>query len=150
MLIAAITAFLLLHFYGHSAAVALPFEQTAALITKSVPDEARRKQALAIVDQMKADTKTYAEQRDKSMETLAKLTAKRATPFSEIQRAAQPLIAQDRATAEQLLDLRFKLKSVLTEAEWIQVFPTAPGKPASADKRTAHRPRTRHADWGLV
>ena len=137
MLIAAITAFLLIHFSGHSAAGTPPFEQTAALITKNVADEARRKQALAIVDQMEAQTKTYTAQRDKSIDAVAKLTATRATPFSDIRRAIEPLIAQDRATAEQLLDLRFKLKSVLTETEWTEVFPAAPGKPASPRKTTA-------------
>src|SRR5262245_45289476 len=138
MLIAAITAYLLIHFGGHSAAVAPPFEQTAALITKNVADEARRKQALAIVDQMKAESQASAQARNKAIESLAKLAATRATPFGDIRGAIEPLIAQDRATAEQLLDLRFKLKSVLTETEWTEVFPAAPGKPASARKATAH------------
>jgi len=149
MLIALLTTFLILHFGAHSSAVVPPFEQTAALIKKYVVDETRQKQALALVDQMKTQSTGYLQRREKLTEGLAQLAAKRATPMSEIENAAQPLIADDRATAEKLLDLRFQLKSVLTADEWSQVFPAPQVKPASADKRTAQR-ATQHVDWGLV
>ena len=136
MLIAAITAFLLIHFSSHSSALTLPFDQAAQLINKDVADEARRKQALAIVDQMKAEAKASTKQREKSVETLNGLLAKRTTPASDIERAAQPLVADDRASAEKLLDLRFQLKSVLTPDEWKRVFP-APATDASSKKRNA-------------
>ena len=66
MLIAALTAYLLIHFGSHSLAVTPEQDQTAELIKKDVVDEARQKQALAIVDQMKAATEAYAQRRDKS------------------------------------------------------------------------------------
>ena len=150
MLIAALTAFLILHFGGHSSSVAAPFEQTAASIKKYVADETRQKQALALVAQMKTQSTDYMQRREKLIEALAKLTAKRATQASEIQSAAQPLIADDRATAEKLLDLRFQLKSVLTADEWAKLFPAPQVKPASAGKRTAQRAATHPVDWGLV
>jgi hypothetical protein len=123
MLIAALTAFLLIHFGSHSSAVTPQLDQTAMLIQKDVADEQRRKQALAIVDQMKAVNKAYTKQREASVDALNTLLGKRATPVSDIERAAQPLITDDRAAAEKLLDLRFQLKSVLTSNEWKMVFP---------------------------
>ena len=149
MLIAAITAFLLIHF-GHSSGVVSPFDDAAALISKDVADEARRSQALKIVDEMKAEAKAYEEKRDKSTADLAKLIAQRGTPFAEVQRAVQPLFSEDRASAERLLDLRFKLKSVLTADEWAKVFPAPPAQPASARKTTARRATTQHTQGGLV
>lgn len=125
MLIAAITAYLLIHFGSDSTAMTPPLDQTVALIQKNVADEAHRKQALAIVDQMKAEANAYAKQREKSVGALNGVLSKRAAPTSEIEQAAQPLIADDRASAEKLLDLRFQLKSVLTPDEWKKVFPAA-------------------------
>ncbi len=130
MLIAALTAFLLIHFASHSAALTTPLDQTATLIQKDVGDEARRKQALAIVDQMKAVIKANAKQRENSVDALNALLSKRETPVSAIERAAQPLVADDRASAEKLLDLRFQLKSVLTPSEWTMVFPAPATRPA--------------------
>jgi hypothetical protein len=134
MLIAALTVYLLIHFGSHTLAVIPPLDETAALIKKDVADEARQKQALAIVDQMKATAGAHAKQRGKSIDSLNNLLAKRATPTSEIEHAAQPLIAEDKATAEKLLDLRFQLKSVLTPSEWGKVFPPPITEHTSAKK----------------
>ncbi|HTS52802.1 MAG TPA: hypothetical protein VMH26_05975 [Burkholderiales bacterium] len=136
MLIAALTAFLLIHFSAHSSAVSPQLDQTAQLIRKDVQDEARQKQALAIVDQMKGVTKSYAKQREGSMNALNALLGKRQTPASEIERAGQPLISADRVTAETLLDLRFQLKSVLTPSEWALVFP-GPAADAAGKRKSA-------------
>jgi hypothetical protein len=136
MLIAALTAYLLIHFGLHSAAMTPQLDQTAALIQKDIADEAHRKQALAIVDQMKAEAKAYAKQREKSIGALNGVLSQRSAPTSEIERAAQPLVADDRASAEKLLDLRFQLKSVLTPYEWRLVFPT-PAAEASGKKKNA-------------
>ena len=134
MLIAALTVYLLIHFGSHTLAVIPPLDETVALIKKDVADEVRQKQALAIVDQMKATAGAYAKQRGKSIDSLKNLLAKRATPASEIEHAAQPLIAEDKATAEKLLDLRFQLKSVLTPSEWAKAFPPPVIQRTSAKK----------------
>ena len=84
---------------------------------------------------MKTVNQAYAKQREKSVEALAKLEATRETPVAELARASQPLIAEDRATAEQLLVLRFQLKSVLTASEWAKVFP-APTTTAPTSKKS--------------
>jgi hypothetical protein len=149
MLIALLTTFLILHFSPHSPAVAAPFEQTAALIKQHVTEEARQTQALALVDRMKTQSTEYAQRREKLTDALVTLTAKRATQVSEIESAAQPLIADDRATAEKLLDLRFQLKSVLTADEWAQVFPAQHAKPASTRKTTARYSSPRELGPGV-
>ena len=136
MLIAALTAYLLIHFGSHSSALTAQLDQTAALIQKDVADEAHRKQALVIVDQMKAEAQAAAKQRQKSVDALNSVLAKRTTPVSDIERAAQPLVVEDRASAEKLLDLRFQLKSVLTPDEWKMVFP-APAAEATGKKKSA-------------
>src|SRR5262245_40216040 len=103
MLIAA-TIILLLH--GSSAVTLLwPYDQTVKLIKQEVTDEARQKQAVEIIDQMKAANKAFAKQREKSVEILARLAAKRETPAAEFEHASEPLVAEDRAAAEKLLDL---------------------------------------------
>jgi hypothetical protein len=136
MLIAALVTYLLLHYDSSSSSPALlwPYEQTEKRIKQDVADEARQKQALEIVEQMKTVNAAYAKQRDKSVEALAKLEAIRQTPVAELERAAQPLIAEDRATAQKLLDLRFQLKSVLTASEWAKVLPATASTPTSANK----------------
>ena len=130
----ALTTYLYFHFSSHVPAVTPPLDQTAALIRKDVVDDVRQKQALAIVDQMKATTKAFATQRVRSLDTLNDLLAKRATPASQIEQCAQPLIAEDKVAAEELLDLRFRWKSVLTASEWAKVFPPPVTEPKGAKK----------------
>ena len=142
MLIAALTAFLLLHYGSHSAALTNQLDQTAALIKHHVKDEARQKQALAAVEQMKTIAKASAKQREKSVDTLNEVLAKREVPAADIRLAAQPLITEDRATANKLLDLRFELKSVLTAGEWANVFPSPPKSPDGAKKASMPRSRS--------
>ena len=125
MLIAAIVILLL---HGSNTATLLwPYEETLQHIKQDVTDEARRKEAVDIVHQMKTVNKAFAKQREKSVEALAKLAGNRESPAADLQQASEPLIAEDRAAAESLLDLRFQLKSALTANEWAKVFP--PGQP---------------------
>ena len=123
MLIALLTAYLIMHFSSDSSALSEPFAQAAERIKKDVSDDARQKQALKIVDQMKSRAQAYTQKRDSSMDILVRLLAKRTTPATDIEHSSQPLIDEDRARAEGLLDLRFKLKSLLTPSEWTKVFP---------------------------
>jgi len=123
MLIALLTAYLIMHFSSDSSALSAPFAQAAERIKKNVSDDDRQKQALTVIDQMKSEAQAYTQKRDSSMDVLARLLAKRTTAASDIEHASQPLIDEDRARGERLLDLRFKLKSVLTSSEWAKVFP---------------------------
>lgn len=123
MLIAAIVVLLM---HGSNAVTLLwPYDQTVKQIKQDVTDEARGKQAVDIVGQMKAVNQAFAKQREKSVEVFAKLAAKRGTPAADFEHASEPLVAEDRAAAERLLELRFQLKSVLTANEWAKVFPPA-------------------------
>jgi len=123
MLIALLTAYLLMHFGSHSSALSAPFEQAETLIKKNVSDTARQKEALAIVDRMKTQAEAYTEKRKSMTDVLDKLLTNRKTPETEVEHAGQPLIDEDRVCAEKLLDLRFQLKAVLTASEWAKVFP---------------------------
>jgi hypothetical protein len=123
MLIAAIVILLL---HGSNTATLLwPYDETSHRIKQEVTDEVRRKQAVDVIDQMKAVNKAFAKKREKSVDALAKLAAHRELPAADFQQAGEPLIAEDKAVAESLLDLRFQLKSVLTAKEWAKVFPPA-------------------------
>ena len=130
----ALTTYLYFHFSSHVPAVTPPLDQTAALLRKDVVDDVRQKQALAIVDQMKATTKAFATQRVRSLDSLNDLLARRTTPASQIEQSAQPLITEDKVAAEKLLDLRFQLKSVMTSSEWAKVFPPPVTEPKGAKK----------------
>ena len=138
MLIAAIV---ILMMHGSNTATLLwPYDETSQRIKQEVTDEGRRKQAVDIINQMKTVNEAFTKQREKSVEVLAKLAARRETPAADLQQASEPLIIEDRATAERLLDLRFQLTSVLTANEWAKVFPSAtlnPGaEPLSEEKVT--------------
>ena len=62
------------------------------------------------------------------------LVSVRETPVAEIvDRAVQPMIAEDRALAQKLVDMRFELKSALTASEWAKVFPA----PAAASAKNS-------------
>jgi hypothetical protein len=134
MLTSIIIVFLLVHFGSSSSALMWPYDHIEKLIKQDVADEAHRKQALEIIEQMKAANKAYDKERGKSVDAVTKLASVRATPVAEIDRAAQPMIAEDRATAQKLVDLRFQLKAVMTANEWAKVFPapTAAGAKKSA------------------
>ena len=135
MLITLITIYLIMHFSSHSSALSAPFEQAETLIKKHVSDATRKRQALAILDQMKSEAKVYAQKREGSVDVLAKLLAQRTTPISDIKHAGELLINEDRTYTEELLDLRFQLKSVLTPSEWAKVFPAPSPTKASVDAR---------------
>jgi len=148
MLIGLLTAYLLLHYGSHSSGLTNQLDHTAALIKQDVADEARRKQALAIVSNMKTIATASAKQREKSFDALNKLLAKREVPASDLKLAAQPLIAEDRATTEKLLDLHFQLKTVLTASEWALVFP-GPAKSPDGAKKTSRLNATVDVRFGL-
>lgn len=122
MLIAAM-AYLFMHFSSGSSALLWQYDQTEKLIKQNVADAARQKQALEIVGRMKVAKEAYAKQREKSVGALVGLLSVRDTPVAAIERAGQPLIAEDKATAEKLLDLRLQLKAVLNANEWAEVLP---------------------------
>lgn len=138
MLISIFLAYLYLHFdSGSSSPEPLwPFDATAKLIQQDVADEMRRKQALEIVDRMKAVNVAYDKQLEASIAALDKLEAVRATPVAAIVRAGQSLVAEDKATSNKLLDFRFELKAVLTASEWAKVFPTPAAATASTKEKS--------------
>lgn len=130
----ALTAFLILHFGFGSSSMLLPFDQIEKAVKQSVTDEAHKKEALKIVDQMKAVEKTHVEKYKKSMASLDRALGQRNAPAGAIEKAAAPLLAESKATRAELLWLRFELRSVLSASEWAAVFPPPTSRPTSPKK----------------
>jgi len=123
MLIAATIAALMLIFWPRSSALYEQLDQAEEHINKDVKDEARRKQALAIVDQMKTAQKEWAETRKKTVDSLIEILNRRESTSAQIETAVQPFDGEDLNSAEKYLDQRFELVKVLTESEWGMVYP---------------------------
>jgi predicted GTPase len=132
MLIAIVATLLVVMLCGRSSSMAVDYHHTEDLITKTVSDEPRRKQAMEIVDQMEKVAKGSAQEWRKSTESLQKVLDVRTSSNDQILMALQPLVDEDQATANKLLDLRFELKSVLTAEEWAEVFPAPTTMPSGA------------------
>lgn len=142
MLIATFTALYLLYWSSGSVRLMANLDQTEKHIKANVADGARREQALQIVGRMKDANKAYWAQREKAAKSLAALIGKRATQSATLEAALNPLLADDNTTREQLVDLRFQLKSVLTAREWAAVFPPPKVVPSAGTKVRAAWRRT--------
>lgn len=142
MLIALFTAMYLMYWSSSSSPLMANLEQTEKLIKANVADAARREQALQIMGRMKDVIKAYNSRNANVAKSLADLVQVRATQQAALQAALDPLVADDNATREQLVDLRFQLKSVLTAKEWAVVFPSLKAAPAAGARKNAERPRT--------
>jgi hypothetical protein len=137
MLIGTMIAALVFLFFPHSNALSEHYEETESLIKKYVHDETRQKQALTIIDQAETDAERRQAELKNSVESLANvLLNKRASTASEINAALSPIDAAAVGEVQKQLDLRFQLKTVLTESEWSEVFPL-PGAKTTADGGTA-------------
>jgi len=132
MLISIVAIALVALLCGRSSSVAVDYHKTEDLIKKDVTDDARKKQALDIVDEMDKTSTESAKEQKKLTDSLQKLLDDRATTTAQIGASMQPLIANDQATSEKLLDFRFQLKDVLTADEWTQVFPAPATQPSDA------------------
>jgi hypothetical protein len=126
MLIAIMATLLVVMLCGRSPSVSVDFHRAQDAIKKDVSDETRKKQALDIVGEMEKTTKESAKEQRENVNELQQVLNVRRAGVLDIQSAMEPLVDKDHETAEKLLDLRFKLKTVLTPDEWAEVFP-APG-----------------------
>ena len=129
MLIAIVTI-LAIFMFGRSGNVAQEYRVADQRIKKVVTDPQWRDQALHIVEEMKKTAEASAKEQHKSVDSLQHLLDRRTASKGEIDAALQPMLANDHATADKLLDMRFQLTGVLTREEWTQVFP--PPAPASS------------------
>jgi len=137
MLIALFTAMYLMYWSSGSSPLMANLEQTEKLIKANVADDARREQAVQIVGRMKDVIKAYNSRNANVAKSLAGLVQSRATQPAALEATLDPLLADDDATREQLVDLRFQLKSVLTAKEWAAVFPP----PKAGAQKSAAGPR---------
>jgi hypothetical protein len=108
---------------GHGTALDPQFDRAEASIKKDVRDEARRKQALEIVGQMKSTATEFVKSREKSTKAVRAALSKREATGEELRAVAAPLVREDKQVRDRLLDLQFQLRKVLTAEEWAQVYP---------------------------
>ena len=141
MLIALFTAMYLMYWSSSSSPLMANLEQTEKLIKANVADDTRREQALRIVGQMRDVVKAYNSRNASVGKSLAALVEDRATKSAALEATLQPLLADDNATREQLVDLRFQLKAVLTAKEWAAVFPPSKAAPTGGGQKNAAAPR---------
>jgi hypothetical protein len=141
MLIALFTAMFLLYWSSSSAPLMANLEQAEKLIKANVADDAQREQALKIVGRMKDVTKAYHSRNENVAKSLSNLVKSRTTQPAALEATLEPLLADDNATREQLVDLRFQLQSVLTAKEWAAVFPPPKAAPAAGAQKNAAAPR---------
>jgi hypothetical protein len=142
MLIALFTAMYLLFWSSSSSPLMANLDLTEKLIKANVADDAHREQALAIAGRMKDVTKAYNSRNENLAKSLAGLVQSRATQPAALEAILDPLLADDNATREQLVDLRFQLKSVLTAKEWAAVFPPPKATRAAGAEKNAAAQRT--------
>jgi hypothetical protein len=128
----ALTAYLLLHFGFGSSSMLGSFDALEKSVKHAVVDDARKKEALAIVEAMRAAEKSFLEKQKHSLAVLDHVLAIRTAGAPEIERAATPLVVEHKATRAELLHLRFELKAMLTPDEWAVVFPPVPPHAATS------------------
>jgi len=113
---------------GHATALSPEFDRAEANVKKNVHDEARRKQALEILSQMKSTTADFMKRREKSAKQVSDTLARREVTEAELRAVGAPLLAEDKQVRDRLLELQFQLRKVLTADEWSAVYP-GPSKP---------------------
>ena len=126
VLIAILIGAFLYYGTGHATALGPQFDQAEASIKKNVQDEARRKQALEIVAQMKSTETAFVTSREKSTKAVRAALSKRDATDAELRAVAAPLLAEDKQVRDRMLDLQFQLRKVVTAEEWAQVYPSPP------------------------
>ena len=125
MLIAILIGAFLYYGTGQATALAPQFDHAEASIKKNVHDEARRKQALEIVAQMKSTETAFVKSREKSTKAVKAALSKRDASDAELRAVAAPLLGEDKQVRDRLLELQFQLRKVLTAEEWAQVYPSS-------------------------
>jgi hypothetical protein len=126
MLIALI-AVLFISSSTHPSVLIANIKQTEILIKENVHDEARREEALKIMDLAAKDAKVSQEEQQRLLEPLKKVLDRRGSTSSEIEAVVRPLAKVAVGVDQRQLDWRFQLKTLLTEGEWSKVFPPPAG-----------------------
>ena len=130
---AAVIAACVLIFLPRSTAFYAQLDQTEDRIKKDVKDDAQRDKALHIVVAMKSVRRRVRINARSKWETWPRCCKSARPARRRSLAAARPLEGVESAASQRILDLRFELVSVLTEAEWALVFPL-PGAVASEKK----------------
>jgi len=116
-----IWALLYLYFFG-GASVDLSIMNIAKPVKQYVLDEVKAKEIIAINKAMMSEAAAVEKEIATAKKELVKLNGSRLTPPAEFN-AAFAALERKRADARQrILDLRFKMKELMTAAEWNSVY----------------------------
>jgi len=136
VLIAILIGVLVYYNTGHATALAPQIDRAETVVKKNVHDEARRKQALAIIGEIKTTCTDFVKSREKSAKGVNQALDKREVTAEELRTAAAPLLAEEQQLRSRLLDLQFQLRKVLTAEEWALVYPKPPPPPPPPSSKT--------------
>jgi hypothetical protein len=128
MLIAAsLVALYFLFFSGTKDPAEKIFDRVESRIKEHVKDKERRKEAEAVLGEMRKTREGVFAKIEVLSGKLSKAHAGHETPRADTEKILDELDALRRESWAKQLDARFKLRDTLTRDEWAQVFP-APKK----------------------
>lgn len=118
MLIALLIAF----FVSSGGAIASPLlgdpARLKSSIHKHVSDPARRHQLDALVAEVKAADEAAAAGQERAATSVEAVASRQAATVSELEAVMKPLLAAQRAARDRQVELRLRLASLTTPAEW--------------------------------
>lgn len=100
----------------------LPIEQATELVKAHVSDPDRKAKAVDVLSRMEAAEKAWRKDREPLIEHLQDLIKERAGSSAEFEKTFTEIQGRTATVQASLLDLRFELKSQMTESEWAAVF----------------------------
>jgi hypothetical protein len=112
-----IATFMLL-FGGGSAS----FDAVADQVKIHIADAQRSAQILALLEDAEETLKVYGEHVEDTGNALKALNADFETKESRYQAIVEEGFQRYNAAADKILDIRFKMKSLMTSDEWVAVF----------------------------
>ena len=90
---------------------------------KEIADPAQRREVLATMDEMKDRQKDLYKAEEKAVRAIDKLAASRTSRSADFEPALAGYRAETEAPQEQLLDLRFRLRTQVTREQWMAAHP---------------------------
>jgi hypothetical protein len=98
-------------------------DQATERVKTHVSDPDRKAKAVDVLDRMAAAEKAWIKASEPQIESLQALIKDRASTPAAFEKVFSETKDQAAAVQAHLLELRFELKSQLTEGEWTAVFP---------------------------
>jgi hypothetical protein len=122
MIIATVTAVLLLFGLGHGDDQAGALDQLGTLTAGHISDDIRAKQVAAVVQEMQTELERFDREHARLVEKLLLLDRNYRADTAEYRYVTRELNTLWRNTENTLVDLRFEMRNAMTRDEWKAVF----------------------------